>query len=593
MKITGKKWVALLLALSMTALTACGSGEKTVTAQSTGQGSTDPNCKYDTFITIDLFCSQSNFQGIQSGWFAEYVKQKFNMELNIIAPNVAGGGDTLFQTRSAAGDLGDIVIAGTANGRLQDMVTAGLIQDMTPYMAGMENLNACMDAIETINSSLVKEDGIWAIPSDISFQTADTPSEGMEPTFGTYLQWDVYKEIGRPKIKDLDDLLQVLKQMQDAHPTTEDGKPVYAISLFKDWDASMMNNAKIIPCFYGYDEMGFVLAKADGSDYESVIDPDSMYSKALGFFYKANQMGLVDPESTTQNYDTIFTKYKQGQVLLSLWPWLGQSAYNTKERTDAGKGFMYVPVEDMKIFSYGCYSRGDARTVAMIGSKAEDPQRMADFIDWMYSPEGISLIQAGINGSAGPEGLTWEQGADGAPYLTDFGKEAFFQGDAQVPEEWGGGSWKNGISQLGYRTLHLTDTDPRTNEPYQYELWDSVREELDTVTSREWREVYGVKDTMEYLKENQMLLVAPGSPYVQPEEDSEITALRNQCKSTIIDYSWQMVYAEDQETFDKLQKLMYDTAMGLGYDQVYAVDMKNAKDQQTAREEALKAGTVK
>ena len=30
------------------------------------------------------------------------VKDKFNMELNIIAPNVAGGGDTLFQTRSAA-----------------------------------------------------------------------------------------------------------------------------------------------------------------------------------------------------------------------------------------------------------------------------------------------------------------------------------------------------------------------------------------------------------------------------------------------------------------------------------------------------------
>ena len=28
------------------------------------------------------------------------------MELNIIAPNVAGGGDTLLQTRSAAGDLG-------------------------------------------------------------------------------------------------------------------------------------------------------------------------------------------------------------------------------------------------------------------------------------------------------------------------------------------------------------------------------------------------------------------------------------------------------------------------------------------------------
>ncbi len=52
------------------------------------------------------------------------VKDKFNMELNIIAPNVAGGGDTLFQTRSAAGDLGDLILTNADGGRLQNLVTA-------------------------------------------------------------------------------------------------------------------------------------------------------------------------------------------------------------------------------------------------------------------------------------------------------------------------------------------------------------------------------------------------------------------------------------------------------------------------------------
>ena len=48
------------------------------------------------------------------------------MELNIIAPNVAGGGDTLYKTRSAAGDLGDLILVGTGNGKLNDIVSSGL-----------------------------------------------------------------------------------------------------------------------------------------------------------------------------------------------------------------------------------------------------------------------------------------------------------------------------------------------------------------------------------------------------------------------------------------------------------------------------------
>ena len=90
-------------------------------------GETEGSSKYKDFITVDVFDSMANYQGIQSGWFAKIVKDKFNMELNVIAPNVAGGGDTLFQTRSAAGDLGDLIITGCANGRLQNLVTAGLV----------------------------------------------------------------------------------------------------------------------------------------------------------------------------------------------------------------------------------------------------------------------------------------------------------------------------------------------------------------------------------------------------------------------------------------------------------------------------------
>ncbi len=50
----------------------------------------------------------------------------------------------------------------------------------------------------------------------------------------------------------MDDLLDLLKQMQDA-PTAENGKRVW-ILLFKDWDSKWMRCASICTWFNGYSE---------------------------------------------------------------------------------------------------------------------------------------------------------------------------------------------------------------------------------------------------------------------------------------------------------------------------------------------------
>ncbi len=597
-----KKLLSVFLCILMTAflLTGCTENKEQSTA-SDGEGTTGEGAaalseasgasatgKYEKFITVDVFDSQANYQGIQSGWFARAVKDKFNMELNIIAPNVAGGGDTLYQTRSAAGDLGDLILTGSNSGRLQDLVTAGLAVDMTDLLKDAQYVTQYQAAIDTTND-LVEEDGIYAIPSEVSSQPADTPSEGLDLTYGPYVRWDAYKAAGYPEMKTLEDLLPVLQKMQEAVPTSDSKKPTYAFSFFKDWDGNMMNNAKQPTCLYGYDELGFVLAKADGSDFQSIIDDDSMYVRVLKLYFDANQMGLVDPESTTQNYDTLYAKYQDGQILYSPWPWLGQAAYNTQKNKEAGKGFMLASIDDMKIFSYGCQSTGNANFTISIGSKAEDPQRLVDFIDWLYSPEGIAMSASQTSGSSGPEGLTWEM-QDGEPVLTDFGKEALINGDAAMPEEWGGGSWKDGISQLNFQAVNLLDINPDTGYAYTHTVWDTYLELNKTKLDTDWQEKMGAKTTLEYLQNNGRILVAPGCGYVTPQESSDITTLRNQVRASIVQYSWQMIFAKDEAEFDSLLKEMQDTVIGLGYNDVLAVDMQNAKDQDAARKEALETG---
>src|SRR5664279_675765 len=53
-----------------------------------GSGSTTPfPTAWSDEITIDVFDGLANQMGTQPGWFAKIVKDKFNLKLNIIAPN--------------------------------------------------------------------------------------------------------------------------------------------------------------------------------------------------------------------------------------------------------------------------------------------------------------------------------------------------------------------------------------------------------------------------------------------------------------------------------------------------------------------------
>lgn len=573
-----RKWICALLCISFVIpFAACAAKENS----SYGDGGLQKG-SYKEFITVDVYDEFANYQGVQSGWFAKAVKDRFHMELNFIAPNVSGGGDTLYQTRAAAGSLGDLILINTSNGKFKELVESGLVMDCTEFIKEKEIMKHYGDAVRKTNE-LTQSDGIYGFPNSISSQPATVSSESLDPVFGPYIRWDYYKKAGCPEMKNLADFLDVLEQMQRLAREEEGDDDIYAVSLFRSWDYSMMNNAKQIACMYGYDEQGFILARADGQDYQNIADKDSLYIKALRFLNEANARGLVNPESVSQDYDNWLSGYDSGKVLYSPWPWAGQSTYNTASNKAAGRGFMMAAVKDMRILSYGCWPQGDSARVIAIGKGTKDPQRLADFIDWLYSPEGIEM-SGQANGAAGPKGLTWDIGEDEKPVLTAFGKQALPNNPARVPEDYGGGRWDAGVSALNFRTVNLAETDPVTGYPYDYLCWESVREDTRSALDADWSSTMGADTAMEYLEQHDMLLTASGANYSTPAEDANITTVRDQCKKTVIDYSWRMIFAPMDE-FDALLTEMQHTLKGLGYDAVCSVDLKNAKDQAAAREE--------
>ena len=548
-------------------------------------GNRKKESSYDEFLVVDVFDSLANYQGLQSGWYAKILNDKFNMQFNIIAPNVSGGVDTLYEIRSAAGNMGDLIICSAESNNLQKLVDAGLLYNMEEALDG-KDIMEYKDAIDSLNDGITQE-GIYAIPSQVSRLSADIPSEGLELNYGTYLRWDIYKEIGYPEITDLNSLLDVLEEMQKAYPVGDNGNPTYAFSLFNDWDGNMLNNAKQPACLYGYDEVGFVLAKVDGKDYQNILHEDSWYIKALKLFREANKRGLLDPGSKEQDYSTVFSKYREGNVLFSFWPWLGQSAYNTEEHTQEGKGFMLAPMKDMEIVSYGCNPLGNNKTVIAIGSQAKDPERLVDYINWLYSSDGIIISGArNSGGTAGPLDLTWKV-EDGQPVLTEFGRNAFYSNEAEVPEEWGGGTWSGGTCQLNYMPVAPVEISP-SGIPYHYTLWSSVQNDENSLLQQEWQEHMNAQTTIEYLEKKNQMIVAPGCPFVAPGESKEITTKRKQCRKVIVEYSWKMIYTEEEEEFQRLYKDLLTIVSDMGYEEVLELDMEIAKLQNKSREEALR-----
>lgn len=160
-----------MAALMLTAsLAGCGSSEKAESASDPSHGGAG---KEEELLTIDMFCAPANYQGVQTGWFGKAIKDACNVEVNIIAPNVAGGGDSLYQTRSAAGNLGDLIVI--RKDQLEDCYKAGLLYDMTDFVANSKNLKNYSKSSENL-SKLLGTDRIYAFANSSSLLSPMEPA---------------------------------------------------------------------------------------------------------------------------------------------------------------------------------------------------------------------------------------------------------------------------------------------------------------------------------------------------------------------------------------------------------------------------------
>jgi multiple sugar transport system substrate-binding protein/putative aldouronate transport system substrate-binding protein len=579
-----KRVVALLLSLTMVAamLAGCGNNAASTDKTSTANTSTDTaktdngdsSASSDDLLVVEVYDEAANYQGTQTGWFAKVVKDRFNIELNIIAPQVAG--DAVYQTRTATGNLGDIVLLDP--GHFVDCVNAGLIKDISGEIKNCSNLMEFDKQITTYNSGISTTGAVYGIPCEMT-NTSPTSFSDDVIYSSPMLRWDLYSAVGAPDIADLDGLLDTIKLIQDANPTNENGDPAYGFSLWPDWDNNdgMIGIANVVQLttWYGEKIKGAAILTKDDK-FIPLTDKNGTYYKMLKFLWKANQMGLVDPDSGSQNWDAACAKMSAGQVYTFWYSWQ-VGFWNTQERLADGKGMIFIPVKDQLYYTTSDTYYGSGRIFGVgSGVEGEKYDRIMKFLDWYASPEGVTFQHCGI------EGFNYSVGADGKYTIMN---DNALMDNLPVPEEYGGAGYSDGNNAINQWIVSSISTNPNTGEPYGNTHWSSWKEATATKTKNEWSARFGVAEPVDWMKANNALLVRPSVSVSLPTEDADITVIRNQVGQEVKDASWKMIFASSEAEFDSMWDTMVTNLDSLGFQDLYKFDV----DKYTIELDAMKA----
>lgn len=557
-----KKRAFQVLSAAMAAVMVAGCAgttatEATKTAAAAGKGN------YDEPMTFDFYDVAANYQGTQAGWFAKVVKDKFNIELNMISPQVAGNG--IYQTRCSTGNLGDIVLLERTD--FTDCVKAGLIKDISADIKNYPELMTYNDQITVLNKALPenKDGKIYGIPCQMTNTSPTSYSQDVIKS-SPLLRWDLYSELGRPDIKNTDDLLDILEKMMKAHPTNNAGDPAYPLSLWKDWDGGdgMLGIANVtqLTTWYGEIIKGSNILKPDNT-FIPVNSKDGAYYKMLHFLNDANRRGIVDPDSGTQDWNTACDKMKTGRVYLMWYNWQ-VGFWNTQDRLKDGTAFIYTPIKDQIYYADADTYYGSGRVFA-VGSQVDDAkyQRIMDFLNWYASPEGLNYQHIGL------KGFNYTVGSDGKyTYINDNA----LMDNITVPDEFGGGGYNDGNNAINQWMVDAISTNPATGEPYNKDYWSTYKAATMTQMKKDWEAKFGAAEPVDYMKKNNILLISPNVSVSLPSDPADISIIRKQCSDLFSDYSWRMIYAKDDGEFDSLWSEMCTQMDGMGFQELSKFD---------------------
>lgn len=520
-------------------------------------------------ITLDVYSQLANYSGLQTGWMADVLKEKFNVKINIIPDS-----DGVYETRTENGDLGDIIIWGGTidqysqaikNGLLYNLEEDDLLKEEAPYIN--EHMQDALEKNRRLNSSITdgKDKNVYGWGNVLATSAED--HQAFLYTWDT--RWDLYKELGYPKINNLEEFKDMLRQMQKMDPKDDSGNKTYAVSLWPDWDDTMVMYVKsTATAYYGYDEMGMGLYDPETGKYYDALQDDGPYLEMLKWYNDLYQEGLLDPDSMTQTYDKMVEKVQNGGVLFSIFNYSGQMAFNKKKHLEDGQYMYCMKPEEASPIVYGMSTLG-GDYITTIGAKSDYPELCMEILNYFCTPEGFMTM------TYGPKDECWYYDDEGYTHFTELGEAC--SNNTKTKMEKHKGSFGDGQMQMAVSTWATDAKNPDSNgETYNCMNWKSRTDSVLTEIEEDWRTVTGAESLDDYFEQREYTL-APSTDYMAGTKSDELAVIWKQVAEEIKASSWKAIYADSDAKFDSIVAELKKKAKSYGYDKCIEWCLNEAK----------------
>ncbi|MBE5949304.1 MAG: hypothetical protein E7261_09790 [Lachnospiraceae bacterium] len=492
-------------------------------------------------VTLNIFSNVTGYSGMQTGWFADVMKEKFNIKLNIVPEKPADEGNQFMEDY-------DIIMCGSYMG---EQYTEARDKGYFLDLSSMDMVTLMPYVSEYLQESYVRytDDtgehiyGIFAstsLPTDIEYS-------------GHYLwemKFDYYKELGLPKINDLNDWANVLAQMKANYPTNGAGKETYGITYCAGMDEGMLRMVEDFVCaYYGYEPNGLGFYDCDSKKYYAVLGVDENgnygpYLEMLEFCNKLYRQGLIDPESDTQDYEEAAEKVRNSQVFASVISLFG--SLNVEEM------YPVIPQEA----NIMAWSLGRSNRSISIDSGTKYPELCMAIVDYLYSPEGMLTLLYG------PQGECWDYDEEGYAYLTEAGVKFYYNFD----EPFKGEGFRDGDPKFNILPFALMATNTKTGEPYDFLWWKNTVSDAANEVEYAWKEWTKASSVENYIHGFDNYKVAGSGDRIDFSE-TELSAKYEAVSSIIISKSWEAIKAPTDEEFDQIVQDMITSATQAGYEE--------------------------
>lgn len=524
-------------------------------------------------VTLDVYSQLSGFSGEQEGWFAKLMLEKFHVKLNFIYD----GTEDFYEQKEREGNLGDIVVFGTDSdqyhsaiekGLLLDWEQDGLLETYGPYIQG--------HMAKALEKNRRNSGGhIYGFGYDVAAAGGEFGDFDYHPD----IRWDLYQQVGSPKVTELEDYVGVLRQMKEICPVSDTGEETYGVSLFPDWDGDMMMFAKsTCTNFFGVDELGIGLYCAADGSFQGCLEEGGYYLRALHFYHELYKNGLLAPDSRTQGQESCLEDYKNGRAFFCIFGWMAAPLYNTVNHTADGKIMLPLAAKNQNTLVYGLNENGGNRLWA-IGAKCRNPQLAMAILDWMCTPEGRLTTEYG------PKGVCWDYDLEGNSCMMDLGYRAQTGEDVTMPEGSGyEGTWAEGVPQFNNTTWTLNTVNEASNgQTFNYQYWPNVMEREASAVEQSWREENQVNSIREYLSGFAYTVSKPNSYTASPKPE-ELGEQWAKVTEIIREGSWDAIYAKTEEEFQQKVSAMQAAAMANGYGDCLAWCEQEARKRKASEE---------